>query len=64
MEERIIAATGIYRECRCNRRSRDSGDPRTEGREEDAPLPDAAADRCTDGGGMHLGACYLLPCAA
>lgn len=30
MEERIIAATGIYRECRCNRRSRDPGE-RTEG---------------------------------
>lgn len=26
MEERIIAVTGIYRECRCNRRSRDPGE--------------------------------------
>lgn len=60
MKERIIAATGIYRECRCNRRS---GPGRgTDGRR--TPLPDAAADRRTDGGGMHLGTCYLLPCVA
>lgn len=62
MKERIIAATGIYRECRCNRRSRD----RTEtGREEDAVTRYSGCDRCTDrGGGMHLGTCYLLPRAA